>query len=81
MPITMTEQMSRDRRVAGQIDGHYCADWDELAVSAWCPEYDCCVCFPKSRLGLAINWFVMKRFNLYWWWSIGRHMKKMKKKD
>jgi len=37
--MTLTEIMAREKRIAGQIDGHYCYDWDEMAVSAWTPEY------------------------------------------
>ena len=77
--MTLAEQMSRESRVANQIDGHYCMDWDEMAVSAWTPEYDCCCDFEKSRLGRIINWYVMLRFNFGWWWTVGRHFKKMRK--
>lgn len=53
----------RDKRVAAQIDGHYCYDWDEMAVSAWTFEYDCCTDYKKSWLGRIINRVVMWRFN------------------
>lgn len=65
-----------EKKVVKQVDGHYCIDWDELAVSAWTHEYDCCIDFPKSRLGRVINWIVMKRFYLQWWWIVGRHGEK-----
>jgi len=57
----MTEQ-EHDAKVLPEIDGHFCHDWDGLAVSAWTPEYDCCVCYPKTLLGRLINKFVMWRF-------------------
>ena len=73
----LREQMEqREAKVAAQLDGHYCFDWDELAVSAWTFEYDCCSCYPKSRLGRIVNWFVMLRFYFDWWWKIGRHGEK-----
>jgi hypothetical protein len=55
----ITEQ---DRKVLAQVDGHWCNDWDGLAVSAWTPEYDCCVDFDKTLRGRIINWFFMKWF-------------------
>ena len=70
-PITPLE-----KKVLAQIDGHWCNDWDGLAVSAWTCEYDNCVDFKKTRLGQFINWFVMARFNLLMWWRYGRHIKK-----
>ena len=78
---TMAQMMERDRKIAAQIDGHYCYDWDEMAVSAWTPEYDCCSDFKKTRLGRIINRFVMWRFNLGWWWVVGQHAKKLKDSD
>ena len=48
--MTLAEIMVQEKKIAGQIDGHYCADWDEMAVSAWTPEYDCCSDFKKTRL-------------------------------
>ena len=65
-----------ERKVISQIDGHYCADWDELAVSAWTPEYDCCVCFKKTWLGRIVNWLYMHWFNFRWWWYVGRKRRK-----
>jgi hypothetical protein len=44
-------------------DAHWCYDWDELPVDAFTPEYDCCVCYPKSLLGRFCNWLYMKWFN------------------
>ena len=72
-----------DTKVATQIDGHYCSDWVELAVSAWTYEYDGCTCDVKTRLGRIINRFVMWRFNLGWWWVVGlpRLVDKMNGKD
>jgi hypothetical protein len=67
----MTE---REKRILAETDGHWCYDWDFLAVSAWTYEYDACVCFRKTRLGRLINRFVMWRFNLGWWWTVGRHL-------
>lgn len=66
----------RDAKVCAEIDGHWCYDWDGLAVSAWTTEYDACVDFKKTRLGRVINWFVMRRFELSWWWIVGRHGEK-----
>ena len=51
-----------DRKVVAQLDGHYCYDWDDMAVSAWTPEYDCCVDFKKTLRGRIVNWFFMKWF-------------------
>ena len=70
------QQHIHDRKVTSQIDGHYCFDWDELAVSAWTQEYDCCTDFPKSILGRVINRFCVWRFNLGWWWHVGRKREK-----
>ena len=56
----------RDRKVLTQTDGHYCPDWDELAVSAWTPEYDCCCC-SKTLLGRFFNWLFMIRFRFAEW--------------
>ena len=61
----------RDKIVASQIDGHYCPDWDEMAVSAWTMEYDSCTCAGKTRLGRAINRVMVWRFNLGWWRTVG----------
>lgn len=52
-----------ERKTARQIDGHYCYDWDQLAVSAWTPEYEACQCFPKTWLGKLVNRFAMWNFN------------------
>lgn len=54
---------ARELKVLNQIDGHWCDDWDGLAVSASTPEYQCCGCYPKSRLGRIANWFFMFYFN------------------
>lgn len=54
----------RERVVINQIDGHWCYDWDEMAVSAWTPEYEACVCFRKTRLGRFCNKLYMLKFNL-----------------
>jgi len=62
----------REAEVAAQVDGHYCADWDEMAVSAWTLEYDCCICYKKSLLGRVINWFVKARYDFYYRWKIRR---------
>lgn len=72
--MKLTAEEKRDMKVTKQTDGHFCADWDYMSVSAWTVEYECCVDFPKSRLGRIINWFVMLRFNLGW--LIGRHLKR-----
>jgi hypothetical protein len=61
-----------EKKVVKQIDGHWCNDWDGLAVSAWTYEYDCCADFKKTLLGRVINQFVMWRFSFGWWWYIGR---------
>jgi hypothetical protein len=66
MPIDPYEE-----KVIAQIDGHFCYDWDGLAVSAHTMEYDSCVCFPKSRLGRLINRFAVLRFNFGWWRVVG----------
>lgn len=73
--MTFEEQLKQDRKICAQTDGHYCYDWDDMAVSAWATEYDCCSDYPKSRLGRLINWLVMLRFDLCFWWRIGRHRK------
>lgn len=70
-PIT-----DREARVLKQRDGHWCMDWDGMAVSAWTNEYDCCTDYPKSHLGRFIGWFVLRWFNLHYWWLIGRHFKR-----
>jgi hypothetical protein len=59
-----------ERRVLCQQDGHYCPDWDYMAVSAWTTEYDSCLC-AKTRLGRIINLFAVWRFNLGWWKVVG----------
>ncbi len=66
----------QERKILAQVDGHWCIDWDGLAVSAWTTEYDCCIDYPKTRLGRLINRYVMWRFNLGWWWHVGRKGKK-----
>jgi hypothetical protein len=53
----------RDRMVLSQIDGHYCADWDELPVSSLTLEYTCCVCYPKTLRGRLCNYVFMLWFN------------------
>lgn len=75
MEWTKEEIESHEKWMASRIDGHYCSDWDEMAVSAWTYEYDCCTDYKKSLLGRLINWFVMRRFNFGYWWNIGRHLK------
>lgn len=55
----------REQRVVRQIDGHFCNDWDGLAVSAWTQEYDGCVDFKKSWLGRVINRFCVWQSNLW----------------
>jgi hypothetical protein len=57
-PITLYE-----RKILSEPDGHFCADWDFLTVSALTPEYDCCTCSGKSRLGRLLNWLYMFRWN------------------
>ena len=79
--MTLAEIMVQEKKIAGQIDGHCCADWDEMAVSTWTPEYDCCSDFKKTCLGRIINRFVMWRFNLGWWWTVGRHLSKLRQTD
>ena len=66
-----------EKKTLGEIDGHYCMDWDGLPVSAWTNEYTCCCCSGKSRLGRVIGWFVLQRFNLSYWWLVGRHLKSL----
>jgi len=70
-----------EQKVLQETDGHCCSDWDELPVSAWTLEYLCCVDYPKSRLGKFINWFVMLRHNLNWWWVVGRHGERVNELD
>lgn len=62
---------AREMKVVLQIDGHYCHDWDGLAVSAWTMEYDACTDYQKTRLGRAINRVVVWRWNLGWWRYVG----------
>lgn len=76
LPNKLPQWEAIEAKVVKQIDGHWCNDWDGLAVSAWTPEYDCCTDFKKTRLGRLVNWFCMKRFNLGWWWHVGRKRKK-----
>lgn len=66
MPISY-----RDAEVLKQTDGHFCWEWDGLAVSAWTQEYDSCICFRKSRLGRVINQICAWRFNFGWWLHVG----------
>ena len=54
---TRAEVESHERWQASRLDGHYCADWDEMAVNAWVPEYDCCTCFKKTWRGRIAHWF------------------------
>lgn len=77
--FTLPPVTERERKILAETDGHWCIDWDGLAVSAWTTEYDCCVDYPKSRMGRMINWFVIKRFNFTWWWIIGRHGEEYRK--
>ena len=74
--LTPKQLEEMDKRVLNQTDGHYCYEWDGLAVSAWTYEYDCCIDFKKTLRGRVINWFVIKRFNLGWWWHVGRKGRK-----
>ena len=60
--MTLYEQMARERKVANQIDGHYCMDWDGMAVSAWTPEYDCCA----SSCACASDWSLFRHAGLSW---------------
>lgn len=60
-----------DAKTLAETDGHFCFDWDGLAVSAWTQEYDCCTDYPKSRLGWLINRYAVWRFNMGWWWTVG----------
>ena len=46
-------------------DCHWCGDWDELPVSAFTPEYQCCT-EGKTLLGRVCNWFYM----LWWNWRM-----------
>jgi hypothetical protein len=73
---TREEIESHEQWQAGRLDGHFCNDWDGLAVNAWTYEYDCCTDFKKTWRGRIINRFVMWRFNFGWWWYIGRHPQK-----
>ncbi len=50
-------------RILRGPDCHYCYDWDGLPISACTPEYDCCVCYKKTRLGRLVNWLYMWHFN------------------
>lgn len=61
----------RDRETLRETDGHFCYDWDGLTVSAWTPEYNCCTCITKSRLGRLINRLCCVRYNLGWWRIVG----------
>lgn len=54
----------RDSVILKQTDGHFCYDWDGLAVSALTPEYDACDCYPKSLLGRLLNWLYTLWFNV-----------------
>lgn len=60
--FTMHPAEQYDRQVVKQLDGHYCYDWDDLAVSAFTPEYGACGDYPKTIIGRIVNWFVMKKF-------------------
>jgi hypothetical protein len=71
--MTPEQFEAMEQKVVKQLDGHFCVEWDGLAVSAWTCEYDCCIDFPTTRLGRIINWFVMAKFNFIWWWRFGRH--------
>lgn len=59
--MTKEQIEAREQKVVSQIDGHFCYEWDGLAVSAWTYEYDACLC-RKSWLGRIINHFVMWNF-------------------
>jgi hypothetical protein len=52
-----------EEQILKEPDGHYCYDWDELAISALTPEYDCCVCFKKSLYGRIRHWLFMLWFD------------------
>lgn len=52
-----------EAKIVQQLDGHFCNDWDGMAVSAWTYEYDCCVDFKKTLRGRIVNWFVMWKFD------------------
>lgn len=28
--------------------GHYCLEWDGLWICEDCPEFECCLCFPRE---------------------------------
>lgn len=43
-------------------DGHWCADWDGLPISAFTPEYDCCT-EEKTFLGRVCGWLYMRYWN------------------
>lgn len=42
-------------------DAHWCLEFDDLPINAWCSEYQACLC-KKSMLGKMIGW-AMK---FYW---------------
>lgn len=27
---------------------HFCPDWDYMEIDDTCPEFECCLCFPKA---------------------------------
>lgn len=72
---------AQEKKILAQTDGHWCNDWDGLVVSARTPEYDCCIDFKKTWRGRIINRFVMWRFNLGWWWHVGRHLEYLRGTD
>lgn len=76
MEWTKEEIESHEQWQASRLDGHYCNEWDGLAVNAFTNEYDCCTDFKKSWRGRIVNWFVRKRFNFIWWWNVGRKRRK-----
>jgi len=64
MKYTEEDMENYEAKIASRTDGHYCDDWDGLAVNAWTPEYPYCTDFKKSWLGRVINWYVMWQFRL-----------------
>ena len=81
MEWTREQVESHERWQASRLDGHYCNDWDGLAVNAYTFEYPCCTDFKKTWRGRLVNRFVMWKFELGWWWIVGRHLSKLRQTD
>lgn len=42
------EQLDREDSKFSRLNGkhkHYCMEWDQMAIDASCPEYECCRCY------------------------------------